>query len=146
MPVPALARLPQGSHPGLALPRPLVRLRRPRAIVVDDDEDLRPVFERALRALDPELRVDWALGVKEAVELLRRHDHDLVVADYMLGDGTGFLVKRWIDLRAPGKPFGMVSAYRVRAEGGRVTGRNIPFLPKPFGAAELQRFLEALRP
>lgn len=141
-----LTVVPQGSYPVRAFSQPLVHLRRPRAIVIDDDEDLRPIFERALRAVDPDIRVDWAVSVSEAVELLRRNDYDFVVADYMLGDGTGLLVKRWIDLRRPGKPFGMISAYSVRAESGRVAGRSVPFLPKPFSRAELRSFLETLRP
>lgn len=134
-----------GGSPVRAFARPLIRVQRPRAIIVDDDEDLRPLFERALRVLDPELRLDWAVSVSEAVELLRRYDHELVVADYVLGDGTGLLVKRWIDLRAPDKPFGMISAYRVCTEALYVGGPGIPFLAKPFSRGELWSFLETLR-
>lgn len=140
-----LTVVPQGSRVDRAFPRPLLPIRRPRALVVEDDEDLRPLFERTLHELDPELRVDWAASVTEAVEMLRRHEHELVVADYLLDDGTGLLVKRWIELRAPQTPFGMVSAYRVHAGGEPGEGRGFAFLPKPFGRGELRAFLGELR-
>jgi DNA-binding NtrC family response regulator len=116
-----------------------------RVLVVEDDRDLEPVFRRVLRTIDPALQLDWTGGSPEAIRLLCRHSYRWVVADYLLDEGSGTAVKRWMDFFRPRVPFAMISGNQLPAELVRSQGRAVPFLPKPFSWNQLRGFLEQLR-
>jgi DNA-binding NtrC family response regulator len=117
----------------------------PCALIVDDDVDLRRPFSVALRRVDPALRLDWATSVRAAIEHLARRPYEFVVADYLLDDGVGFEVKRWVDRFDPGLPLAIVSAFPFSQEIAQRGGRVIPFLAKPFAIRELRDLLARLR-
>ncbi len=56
-------------------------------LVVDDDPSMRSFCEEVLAHRG--YRVMVAASVAEALEMLRDHPADLVIADYRLDDGTG---------------------------------------------------------
>ncbi len=126
-------------------PEALLSARAERALIIDDDTDLRPIFRRALRRLDPRIRMDWARGVEEGLALIRRRKPDYVVIDYLLEDGSGLAVKRWLDTLAPQLPYAMISAVPLRSELSEDEGGEIRFLPKPFSMDQLAGFLSELR-
>jgi two-component system, NtrC family, response regulator HydG len=60
-----------------------------RILLVEDDEDVRPLVEHVL--LTAGYQVDSAASVRSAVILLRHRSYDLLVADGKLPDGTGMM-------------------------------------------------------
>lgn len=120
------------------------RARVPRLLVVEDDVDLRPVFRRVFRALQPRVALDWARGVDEAIALLRRRRHRYVLADYMLEDGTGLAIRRWLEYFAPRVVFAYMSALPLRQELGAGAATQAAFLAKPFSVDELRSFVGEL--
>ncbi len=117
----------------------------PCALVVDDDLDLRAAFAVALRRVDPNLGLDWATSVQGAIEKLVKRPYEFVVADYLLDDGVGIEVKRWVDRFEPGLPLAIVSAFPFSQELVRRGGPEVPFLAKPFALQELRDLLATLR-
>jgi DNA-binding NtrC family response regulator len=113
-----------------------------RLLVVEDDPDLRPVLERAARLVDPELRVDWAVSVPEAIQQLNLGEYELVLTDYLLDErGSGFTLRSWCDYHRPRLRVAMMSAYPIGDAGSRPEiGR---FLRKPFTMQQLWAFLRA---
>lgn len=57
--------------------------------MVDDDKIDRMAVERLVRAHNLPYTVDSAGSLAEAREMLGHNDYDLIMLDYMLGDGTG---------------------------------------------------------
>lgn len=115
-----------------------------RVLVLEDDQDLEPVFRVALRRIGRDIRLDWATGSSAAIRLLSRNSYDGVVADQMLTDGSGLAAKHWLEQFMPAMPFAMVSAAPLTTELARKQGGTIPFLPKPFSIDELHRLLARL--
>jgi DNA-binding response OmpR family regulator len=107
----------------------------PRALVVDDDDQLRRSLTRLLRTL--QLDVVEATSVAEAVALLQ-DDFDLVVTDVRLTDGNGLSVVQAAS-RKPNPALicvmsGLASAseaFALAQAGARV------YLTKPFAHEEL---------
>ncbi len=138
-------RISSFSEPVVPFPWPMTDMHDERALVIEDDPDLRSVFRIVLRQVDPHLRLDWAAGVEDALRRLRRRTYSFVVADYLLDDGSGLVVKRWLDLFAPRLPFGMISAMPLYQELCSGNNAPVPFLPKPFSVDTLREFLNMLR-
>jgi DNA-binding response OmpR family regulator len=67
-----------------------LRVQMTRILVVEDDEDVRPLIEHVL--LTAGYEIDATDGEAGALELLSRVPYDLVIADAKLPDGTGFVV------------------------------------------------------
>jgi len=61
-----------------------------RILLVEDDPDLRPVMEQIL--LGEGYKVDVTETVTDGCELLGCGAYDLVIADALLPDGSGFTV------------------------------------------------------
>lgn len=60
-----------------------------RVLVVDDDPTAIALCRAAVRAVDPEARVDAARSAEEGVAALRRVDYDLILADMHMARATG---------------------------------------------------------
>ncbi len=61
-----------------------------RLLLVEDDKIDRMAFERLVMKEDLPYDYVVAGSIREAHELLESHDFEVVVTDYMLGDGTAF--------------------------------------------------------
>lgn len=119
----------------------LLRVRSRRLLVVEDDPDLRAVFERVGAVVDPDLVLDWAESVPDAVEHLERESYDAVICDFMLDErGSGLALRHWCDAHRPATRFAMMSAFPLADFAGG-PDRPTSFLPKPFTVAQLRRFL-----
>lgn len=131
------SRLAAGPCPASGI----LRIRSRRMLVVEDDPDLRDVFEYVGAAVDPDLVLDWAENVPDAVRHMERERYDVVVSDYLLDEsGSGLTLRHWCDSHRPRTRFAMMSAFPI---GDVTSGSDLPtpFLPKPFTVAQLRRFL-----
>lgn len=62
---------------------------RYRILLVEDDEEDVLILRDLLGDLDDmEVSLDWVSSLDEALDPLRRHEHDLYMVDYYLGAGT----------------------------------------------------------
>jgi two-component system, NtrC family, response regulator PilR len=67
----------------------------PRLLVVDDEPDLRTLYELTL--LREGYRIDSAGSVAEALEHLQAEGYNAVITDMKLPDGSGLALLRWLE-------------------------------------------------
>ncbi|UVE18501.1 sigma-54 dependent transcriptional regulator [Pseudomonas sp. LS44] len=82
---------------------------RQRALIVDDEPDIRELLEITLGRMRLDTRS--ARNVKEAREWLAREPFDLCLTDMRLPDGTGLELVQHIQQRHPQVPVAMITAY-----------------------------------
>ena len=80
-----------------------------RALIVDDEPDIRELLEITLGRMKLDTRC--ARNVKEAREWLARESFDLCLTDMRLPDGTGQELVQLIQQRYPQTPVAMITAY-----------------------------------
>ena len=80
-----------------------------RLLVVDDEPDLRTLYELAL--VREGYAVDTADGVAEALARLAAADYAAVVTDMRLPDGSGLDLLRWLDAQARSERAVVITAY-----------------------------------
>ena len=118
--------------------------RRRTILVVDDEPEMRALFERILSAEEADL-----LGARtgaEALAIARRTRLDLVVLDVKLPDVSGTEVLRRLRKRDDGLPVVMVTSYGS-ADTVRTCMRlgAFDYVTKPFDIQEIKRIVrEAL--
>ncbi|MGE8502932.1 MAG: sigma-54-dependent transcriptional regulator [Pseudomonas sp.] len=84
-------------------------MNRQRALIVDDEPDIRELLEITLGRMKLDTRS--ARNVKEAREWLAREPFDLCLTDMRLPDGTGLELVQHIQQRYPQVPVAMITAY-----------------------------------
>ena len=84
-------------------------MKRQRALIVDDEPDIRELLEITLGRMKLDTRS--ARNVKEAREWLAREPFDLCLTDMRLPDGTGLDLVQHIQQRHPQVPVAMITAY-----------------------------------
>lgn len=84
-------------------------MTRQRALIVDDEPDIRELLEITLGRMKLDTRS--ARNVKEAREWLAREPFDLCLTDMRLPDGTGLELVQYIQQRHPQVPVAMITAY-----------------------------------
>ncbi|WP_437881801.1 sigma-54-dependent transcriptional regulator [Pseudomonas sp. LRF_L74] len=82
---------------------------RQRALIVDDEPDIRELLEITLGRMKLDTRS--ARNVKEAREWLAREPFDLCLTDMRLPDGTGMDLIQYIQQRHAQMPVAMITAY-----------------------------------
>ena len=82
---------------------------RQRALIVDDEPDIRELLEITLGRMKLDTRS--ARNVKEAREWLAREPFDLCLTDMRLPDGTGLDLVQHIQQRHAEVPVAMITAY-----------------------------------
>jgi two-component system, OmpR family, response regulator len=108
----------------------------PRALVVDDEENICFVVAHELRAHNFE--VDVAGTAADALRLISLHQPDVIVLDVMLPDMNGFVLLE--QLRASGIETPVLFLTARDATNDRVrglTGGGTDYVTKPFALAEL---------
>ncbi|WP_296217647.1 sigma-54-dependent transcriptional regulator [Pseudomonas sp. UBA2684] len=84
-------------------------MTRQRALIVDDEPDIRELLEITLGRMKLDTRS--ARNVKEAREWLAKEPFDLCLTDMRLPDGTGLELVQHIQQRHPQVPVAMITAY-----------------------------------
>lgn len=84
-------------------------MTRQRALIVDDEPDIRELLEITLGRMKLDTRS--ARNVKEAREWLAKEPFDLCLTDMRLPDGTGLDLVQHILQRHPHVPVAMITAY-----------------------------------
>jgi DNA-binding response OmpR family regulator len=114
----------------------------PTVLLVDDDERLREIVGMALEGEG--YRVRLAASAEEAMDLLDRHDPDLMILDVMLPGKDGFELCREIRTKSP-LPILMLTAKTdtVDIVVGLESGAD-DYVTKPFVTKELVARIRAL--
>ena len=80
-----------------------------RALIVDDEPDIRELLEITLGRMD--IGTKAARDVRSATDLLAEHEFDLCLTDMHLPDGDGIELVRRINTDHPGLPVAVITAY-----------------------------------
>ncbi|WP_431100176.1 sigma-54-dependent transcriptional regulator [Roseateles noduli] len=81
----------------------------PRLLVVDDEPDLRTLYEMTL--LREGFTLDSAGTVEDALELLGSRRYDAVITDMRLPDGSGLDILRWLEQQGRSERALVITAY-----------------------------------
>ena len=111
-----------------------------RALIVDDEPDIRELLEITLGRMKLDTRC--ARNVKEAREWLAREPFDLCLTDMRLPDGTGLELVQLIQQRYPQTPVAMITAYgSLDTAINALKGGAFDFLTKPVDLARLRELV-----
>jgi DNA-binding response OmpR family regulator len=105
----------------------------PRILLIEDDSDVRDLFEHTL--IDAGYEVDATPTLHGGEQLLRSREYDLVVADGILPDGTGTDLAKMA--KAKSIPMLVVTGYgfSLSLEAPELEGCTV--VPKPIRSREL---------
>lgn len=81
----------------------------PRLLVIDDEPDLRTLYEMTL--LREGFTLDSAGTVEDALELLGARRYDAVITDMRLPDGSGLDILRWLEQQGRSERALVITAY-----------------------------------
>jgi two-component system response regulator PilR (NtrC family) len=122
--------------------------RKPRALVVDDEPDIRELLSITLSRM--QLDVATAPDYASAVRALGPERYDLVLTDMRLPDGDGLDLVEWIQNHRPGVPVAVITAHgNVEAAVRALKLGAFDFISKPLDLAALRKLISAtlkLRP
>jgi CheY-like chemotaxis protein len=122
-------------------PRELLRVGRPRILIVEDDPEMWRLIERAVRAANPDVAIHWAQSAPAARSALECYRFDAVLADFMLeGSDDGWTVLAESRRLQPAARVAMASSLPLRPP----RGESCPFLQKPFDVARCAAFVSQL--
>jgi DNA-binding response OmpR family regulator len=116
---------------------------QPKAkVLIIDDEQI--VHESVRRILEGEgYRVDGALRVKDALDLLKGEDYDLVLSDLMMPDESGMKAVEAVARDHPHCGVVMFTGFAtVESAVESMKLGSLDYLPKPFTPEELLEVLE----
>jgi sigma-B regulation protein RsbU (phosphoserine phosphatase) len=82
----------------------------PRILIVDDDEDLRTLITRALRA-DDARQIEGVQSAAAAKEVLAQRDYDVVITDLAMPGEDGLSLMRWSQEKRPGASWIVLTGY-----------------------------------
>lgn len=117
-----------------------------KVLVVDDEPQIREVFELILEAND-NIEVKFAASGNQAIELLKENnDIGLILCDYRMEDGNGGDVFNWVYTNLPQAAFTLVSTYEPASLSGFENFSERPerynFLTKPFSAESILKLVD----
>ncbi|BBP81427.1 MULTISPECIES: sigma-54-dependent transcriptional regulator [Pseudomonas] len=117
-------------------------MTRQRALIVDDEPDIRELLEITLGRMKLDTRS--ARNVKEARELLAAEPFDLCLTDMRLPDGTGLDLVQHIQQRHPQVPVAMITAYgSLDTAVNALKAGAFDFLTKPVDLGRLRELVAA---
>lgn len=112
------------------------------ALIIDDDDDIRWVLKRVLRAEG--LEVSEAGTLAEAMDTLAGNEIGLVFLDVYLPDGNGM---QWLDAHHLDMPVVVLTAESTFDHAVQAFKHGaIEYLPKPFDLNEVRALVTRLRP
>ncbi|MDU9413333.1 sigma-54 dependent transcriptional regulator [Pseudomonas sp. zfem005] len=117
-------------------------MTRQKALIVDDEPDIRELLEITLGRMKLDTRS--ARNVKEARELLASEPFDLCLTDMRLPDGTGLDLVQHIQQRHPQVPVAMITAYgSLDTAVNALKAGAFDFLTKPVDLGRLRELVAA---
>jgi two-component system response regulator PilR (NtrC family) len=117
-------------------------MSRQRALIVDDEPDIRELLEITLGRMKLDTRS--ARDVKEAREWLAREPFDLCLTDMRLPDGTGLELVQYIQQRHPHVPVAMITAYgSLDTAINALKAGAFDYLTKPVDLARLRELVNS---
>jgi two-component system response regulator PilR (NtrC family) len=120
-------------------PRPVPS---PRALVVDDEPDIRELLGITLGRMNIEVKTagDYA----SAIRALGSERFDLVLTDMRLPDGDGLDLVEWIQVHRPGVPVAVITAHgNVEAAVRALKLGAFDFISKPLDLGALRKLITA---
>ncbi|MGI9245464.1 MAG: sigma-54-dependent transcriptional regulator, partial [Steroidobacteraceae bacterium] len=118
------------------------RKPKPRALVVDDEPDIRELLSITLGRMD--IEVATAADRTEALRRLGGERFDLVLTDMRLPDGDGLDVVEWLQEHRPGVPVAVITAHgNVEAAVRALKLGAFDFISKPLDLAALRKLVAA---
>ena len=120
-------------------------MTRQRALIVDDEPDIRELLEITLGRMKLDTRS--ARNVKEAREWLAREPFDLCLTDMRLPDGTGLDLVQHIARRYPRTPVAVITAHgNMETAISALKSGAFDFVTKPVDLKDLRNLVQqALR-
>jgi len=113
---------------------------RQKALIVDDEPDIRELLEITLGRLKLDTRS--ARNVKEAHQWLSKEAFDLCLTDMRLPDGTGLELVQYIQQRHPQTPVAMITAYgSLDTAINALKAGAFDFLTKPLDLGRLRELI-----
>ncbi|MCQ4240133.1 sigma-54-dependent transcriptional regulator [Stutzerimonas stutzeri] len=118
---------------------------RQKALIIDDEPDIRELLEITLGRMKLDTRS--ARNLKEARECLAREHYDLCLTDMRLPDGCGLELVQFIQQQYPQLPVAMITAYgSLDTAIGALKAGAFDFLTKPVDLGRLRELVNtALR-
>ncbi len=115
--------------------------KRFRALVIDDEPDIRELVEMSLRRMGGDTLA--AAGVTEAKELLANEPLDLCFTDMRMPDGSGFDVLAFIAQNRPELPVAVITAFgNVEDAVESLQAGAFDFVSKPVDIKALTRLVD----
>ena len=132
-----------------AVPAGRAAVKKPRVLVVDDDEDMRKIIRLALTKLPVPVDVEAAADGLEALDAVQRARPDLVIADLMMPGMDGFALCQKLreDIATTFVPIMMLTANadETARTRGYLVGTD-DYVTKPFSIPDLNaRVMRLLR-
>jgi FixJ family two-component response regulator len=135
-----LNKPPESSGPG---PGPGRGGEKPCVLVVDDESSLRELAGDVLGGRGADLRVLSASNLRDAQELIRLEDIQLMLVDMQLPDGNGMsLLPLLRDSRPTAEAVVITGHPSLQGAIDAMRAGVIDLLPKPFSAAQLRERVE----
>ncbi len=124
------------------------RKSNPRALVIDDEPDIRELLSITLGRM--QIEVVTAADYASAIKALGPERFDLVLTDMRLPDGDGLDIVDWIQHHRPGVPVAVITAHgNVEAAVRALKLGAFDFISKPLDLAALRKLITStlkLRP
>ncbi len=115
---------------------------RQRALIVDDEPDIRELLEITLGRMKLDTRN--ARNLKEARDWLAREPFDLCLTDMRLPDGSGLDLVQHIQQRYPQTPVAMITAYgSMDTAVNALKAGAFDFLTKPVDLSRLRELVSS---
>jgi two-component system response regulator PilR (NtrC family) len=117
-------------------------VKKPRALVVDDEPDIRELLSITLERMN--LEVIAADTIATATRELRATPFDLCLTDMRLPDGDGLSLVEWIQSHKPQTPVAVITAHgNVESAVRALKLGAFDFISKPLDVAALRKLITA---
>lgn len=117
-------------------------MKKPRALVVDDEPDIRELLSITLERMN--LDVTAADTIAAATRELRANPFDLCLTDMRLPDGDGLSLVEWIQTHKPQTPVAVITAHgNVETAVRALKLGAFDFISKPVDVAALRKLIIA---
>jgi two-component system, NtrC family, response regulator PilR len=114
----------------------------PRALIVDDEADLRELLGITLERMN--IAVTMAASVSEAMQQLRNQQFELCLTDMRLPDGNGLQLVEWLQANRPQLPVAVITAHgNVEAAVRALKLGAFDFISKPLDLVALRKLISA---